>query len=81
MILSSSGYLTKPIHIPRHVKVICYCHTPPRFLYGYPGMDYRKYWYAQVYKTVVGHFYDFMIGMEHKEWISLLLIHKKLLEE
>ena len=56
VILSSSGYLTKPIHIPRHVKVICYCHTPPRFLYGYPGMDYRKYWYAQVYKTVVGHF-------------------------
>jgi len=56
VILSSSGYLTKPIRIPKQVKVICYCHTPPRFLYGYPGMDYRKYWYARLYKNVVAHF-------------------------
>ncbi|MCL5431887.1 MAG: glycosyltransferase [Patescibacteria group bacterium] len=56
VILSSSGYLTKPVRIPKHVRVICYCHTPPRFLYGYPGMDYRKYWYAQVYKVIISHF-------------------------
>lgn len=56
VILSSSGYLTKPIHIPKHIRVICYCHTPPRFLYGYPGMDYRKYWYARMYKTIIAHF-------------------------
>ena len=56
VVLSSSGYLTKPVRIPKSVKVLCYCHTPPRFLYGYPGMDYRKYWYAQVYKALIGHF-------------------------
>lgn len=57
IILSSSGYLTKPVRIPKHVRVICYCHTPPRFLYGYPtGTDYKKHWYMRVYQTVVGHF-------------------------
>lgn len=56
VILSSSGYLTKPVGIPKKVRVICYCHTPPRFLYGYPGMDYRKYWYARVYKNFVAFF-------------------------
>lgn len=56
VILSSSGYLTKPVRIPKYVRVICYCHTPPRFLYGYPGMDYRNYWYARLYKTVIAHF-------------------------
>lgn len=57
IILSSSGYLTKPVRVPKSVKVLCYCHTPPRFLYGYAtGTDWKKHWYMQIYQTVVGHF-------------------------
>ncbi|KKU73302.1 MAG: Glycosyl transferase group 1 [Candidatus Amesbacteria bacterium GW2011_GWB1_47_26] len=42
---------------------ICYCHTPPRWLYGYPtSVNLQKYWPVRVYAAVVGHFlrmYDF----------------------
>jgi glycosyltransferase involved in cell wall biosynthesis len=42
---------------------ICYCHTPPRWLYGYnTSVNFQKYWPVKVYATIVGHFlrlYDF----------------------
>ncbi|MBI3559256.1 glycosyltransferase [Candidatus Gottesmanbacteria bacterium] len=73
VILSSSGYLTKPVRIPKNVRVICYCHTPPRFLYDYPGMDYRNYWYVQVYKTIIAHFlrlYDWYGAQRVNQFIA-----------
>jgi len=42
---------------------ICYCHTPPRYLYGYEtSKNWKKYWWLRVYAGVVNHFlrmYDF----------------------
>lgn len=42
---------------------ICYCHTPPRWLYGYrTSVDLQRYWPVRVYGALVGHFmrmYDF----------------------
>lgn len=42
---------------------VCYCHTPPRYLYGYEtSRDWQKHWWIRVYATVVNHFmrmYDF----------------------
>ncbi len=42
---------------------ICYCHTPPRWLYGYStSVNFQKYLLVRVYAAVVGHFlrlYDF----------------------
>lgn len=42
---------------------ICYCHTPPRWLYGYTtSVNFQKYWPVRVYALIVGHFlrlYDF----------------------
>ncbi len=42
---------------------ICYCHTPPRWLYGYPtSVNWQKYPIVRLYATVVGFFmrqYDF----------------------
>lgn len=42
---------------------ICYCHTPPRYLYGYEtSRNWRKHWYIRAYATIVNHFlrqYDF----------------------
>lgn len=48
--------LAKPIEI-------CYCHTPPRYLYGYTtSIDWRKNPLIRVYGVLVNHFmrvYDF----------------------
>ncbi|MDO8658104.1 MAG: glycosyltransferase [Candidatus Levybacteria bacterium] len=42
---------------------ICYCHTPPRWLYGYKtSVEWQKFWPIKVYGTIIGHFmrlYDF----------------------
>lgn len=63
VILSSSGYLTKPVRVPKNVKVICYCHTPPRFLYGYStSLEWQRYCPVKLYGHLLGHFlriYDF----------------------
>ena len=42
VISSNAMYMAKAVKIPNGVH-ICYCHTPPRFLYGYPtAMNWRK---------------------------------------
>ncbi len=61
VISSSSWYITKGFgHQPIE---ICYCHTPPRWLYGYAtSVNFQKYWPVRLYALIVGHFlrlYDF----------------------
>ncbi len=67
---SSSWYVTKGFPKPlgsaagKHVFVeICYCHTPPRWLYGYrTSVEWQRFWPVKVYGIIVGHFmrmYDF----------------------
>ena len=45
------------------IKEICYCHTPPRWLYGFEtSINLQKYWPVKIYALIVGHFlrmYDF----------------------
>jgi len=61
VITSSSWYITKGLH----PNEICYCHTPPRWLYGYTtSRNWQKYWPARVYGQVVGHF------MRHYDWLQ-----------
>lgn len=64
VILSSSWFITKPINVPKGVRVICYCHTPPRYLYGYrTAVDWQRYWLVRIYGYLVGYFlrlYDFL---------------------
>ena len=59
---SASWYVTKGFRKGKAVE-ICYCHTPPRYLYGYPtSVDWQKYWPVKVYALLVNHFmrvYDF----------------------
>lgn len=60
---SASWYVTKGF--PRKGKAIeiCYCHTPPRWLYGYKtSVEWQRFWPIKVYGNVVGHVmrqYDF----------------------
>ncbi len=75
VISSASWYVTKGFGIRQNqsqkskVKSqnfpveICYCHTPPRWLYGYQtSVNFQKYALVRVYARIVGHFlrlYDF----------------------
>ena len=65
VISSASWYVTKGFGTRgkgRPVE-ICYCHTPPRWLYGYrTSVEWQKFWPVKLYGMVVGHFmrmYDF----------------------
>ncbi|MBI2268606.1 MAG: glycosyltransferase [Candidatus Blackburnbacteria bacterium] len=56
VISSSSWYITKGFGGRRDGPVeICYCHTPPRWLYGYET-PVKKNWLVKSYILVVAHF-------------------------
>lgn len=68
VISSASWYVTKGFKQKadgqkQKAIEICYCHTPPRYLYGYPtSIEWRKYWPVRIYAMFVNHFmrvYDF----------------------
>ncbi|MEA3355328.1 MAG: glycosyltransferase [Patescibacteria group bacterium] len=60
VISSSSWYVTKGFGVGVE---FCYCHTPPRWLYGYKtSVEWRKFWLVRIYGQIVGHFmrqYDY----------------------
>lgn len=64
VISSASWYITKGFKKKNtHFVEICYCHTPPRWLYGYnTSINFQKYAIIRIYARIVGHFmrlYDF----------------------
>lgn len=63
VISSANWYITKGFSKGPRAIEICYCHTPPRYLYGYStSVEWRKYWPVRLYGQIVGHFlrlYDF----------------------
>jgi len=65
LIMGSSGwYVTKGFEKKKPGAIeICYCHTPPRWLYGYKtSIEFQKYWPVRVYAAIIGHFmrmYDY----------------------
>lgn len=63
VITSASWYIARGFRIGQKTKVICYCHTPPHSLYGYPtSIEWQRYWLIRLYGTVVNHFlrlYDY----------------------
>lgn len=64
VISSASWYITKGFNKKNGRPIeICYCHTPPRWLYGYKtSIEWQKYKIIKIYGTIVGHFlrmYDF----------------------
>lgn len=69
VITSASWYITKGV-IGEGQRAkgkgpieICYCHTPPRWLYGYKtSIEWQRFWPIKLYGIIVGHFmrmYDF----------------------
>jgi len=73
VITSASWYITRGFRVGKNTKVICYCHTPPRYLYGYrTSIDLQKYWPVKIYAWIVNHFlrlYDLWSASTVDEWI------------
>lgn len=63
VISSASWYITKGFKKGPKTIEVCYCHTPPRYLYGYKtSLNWQKYWPIRLYASIVNHFmrlYDF----------------------
>lgn len=74
VVTSSSWYITRGFKVAPKTKVICYCHTPPRWLYGYEtSVGFTKYWPVKIYAAIVGHFmrmYDFNSAQTVDHWIA-----------
>lgn len=71
---SSSWYVTKGFTNKGNAIEVCYCHTPPRWLYGYPtSVDWQRYKIVRMYATVVGFFmrqYDFTAAQRVNYFIA-----------
>lgn len=64
VIIGSSGwYVTKGFTRNGSAVEICYCHTPPRWLYGYPtSVEWQRYAPVRWYAALIGFFmrhYDY----------------------
>lgn len=80
VITSASWYITKGLfqksNNPKHKNPVelCYCHTPPRWLYGYEtSINWQKLWPVRIYALVVGHFlrqFDFRQAQKVTQFIA-----------
>lgn len=74
VITSCSWYITRGFKVGKNTKVIAYCHTPPRWLYGYEtSVGFTKYYPVKVYAAIIGHFmriYDFKSAQTINLWIA-----------
>jgi glycosyltransferase involved in cell wall biosynthesis len=74
VITSCSWYVTRGFKTGKRTKVIAYCHTPPRWLYGYEtSVGFTRYWPVKIYASIVGHFirlYDFKTAQKVDFWIA-----------
>jgi glycosyltransferase involved in cell wall biosynthesis len=68
VVTSANWYITKGVVKGPKAIEVCYCHTPPRYLYGYKtSINWQKYWPVRVYGLIVGHFlrlYDFQAAQK-----------------
>lgn len=71
---SASWYVTKGFNKGSKTIEICYCHTPPRWLYGYKtSIEWQRYWPIKLYGMIVGHFmrlYDFKMAQKVDYFIA-----------
>jgi glycosyltransferase involved in cell wall biosynthesis len=56
VISSSNAYFAKAVKVKKPAVHICYCHTPPRSLYGYNTMtDWKKNKVIKFFGTLINH--------------------------
>lgn len=77
VLTSSSWYITRGFRIGKNTKIICYCHTPPRWLYGYEtSIELQKYWPVRVYAAIVGHFMR-LFDFQSAQQVDLFIANSK----
>ncbi len=73
VITSCSSYFARGFKVSEKTKVVAYCHTPPKFLYGFQtSINWQKYWPVRVYGLIVNHFlriFDFESAQRVDQWI------------
>lgn len=74
VITSCSGYIARGFKVRVDAKVIAYCHTPPRWLYGYdtPTGAQGKWW-GRLFMWIVGPFmryFDYLSAQRVDMWIA-----------
>lgn len=74
VITSCSGYIARGFRVRKDTIVIAYCHTPPRWLYGYDTpTGAQKTWWGQAFMWVVGPFvryFDFESAQRVDKWVA-----------
>src|SRR3989344_6066813 len=56
IISATGGYFPNGIKVGPKTRIITYCHTPPRFLYGYETATQARYkWYWQAQSQIANH--------------------------
>ena len=73
VISSSNAYYAKAVTVPNGVH-ICYCHTPPRALYGYATMsDWKQNPFFRFFGTLINHYLrvvDFKVSQHVDHFIT-----------
>lgn len=79
VITSCSGYVARGFRVANQTRVIAYCHTPPKNLYGlqtsinWMGHNWANFVPAKIYAAVVNHFlrlFDFQSAQGIDKWIA-----------
>src|SRR3990170_264021 len=75
LVLSSANwFITKGLKKGPNAIEICYCHTPPRYLYGYStSVEWRRYWPVRLYGEIIAHFlrlYDFRAAQRVDHFVA-----------
>lgn len=74
VITSCSWFVTRGFKVGPNTKVIAYCHTPPRWLYGFEtSVGFTKYWPVKLYSKIVGNFvrrFDYKTAQSVDYWIA-----------
>jgi glycosyltransferase involved in cell wall biosynthesis len=74
IITSCSGYIARGFQVRPDAKVVAYCHTPPRWLYGYDTpTGAQSKWWGRTFMWIVGPFmryFDFQSAQRVNIWIA-----------
>ncbi len=74
VITSCSSYIARGFKVGQKTKVVAYCHTPPRWLYGYrTPMNWQRFFLIRWYGKILGVFmrmFDFKTAQEVDVWLA-----------
>jgi glycosyltransferase involved in cell wall biosynthesis len=74
IITSCSGYIARGFKVREDARLVAYCHTPPRWLYGYDTpTGAQATWWGQAFMWIVGPFmryFDFQSAQRVDVWIA-----------